>query len=969
MNLIALIPLLSATLYLVLAHAAYAQSSDQHFNRLVAARCLAVALVYFIIFQIHLAEHMSMASFWSRWLLLFFPATAIGFHLAWYCADVRARGLRLIPAIVYISALALAIWHPFADLFGQLSDSQAAGWAFNTTGLVWPASAGLAWLTLLTFIWTVWMLVSTRRITNLLALRRRQVLVAGLVVPAMFDMVMFALLLMGTRTPTMALAALPAVIGGIILLYGNARYHIFTPLRQYESHDMLWSVAEGVLLLTPQGTIQEVNPALCEMTGYREADLIGQDITFLFEDTNAAFRKTILPAIVREHAVSGIEQTCRTSSGKSIPIMFSGSELFDQSGVPSAIVCIISDISEIKRTEEELRMSEERFRTVADFTYDWEYWIGMDGRYLYVSPSCERITGYSPKIFESDPTWLETIVHPDDREKVTQHFHEEIIHDGTFVTRFRVHTRDGSERWIGHVCQPVYNNAGERIGQRASNRDITEQVQVEAMLWKKEECYRAVVEETDDLITQVDPEGRFTYVNHATERIYGISPAECIGRSAFEFVHHDDRVRTEMAFMTWEQQGLTSTTFENRLVNHSGAVYHILWSIKLHYDQASKVTTVTSIGRDISELKRVEEELRQANSSLTAWVGELEQRTHEITVLSELSEVLQICTSVEEAYAVIVRFARRLFPGDSGMMGVRRGTQSVIEPVVVWGDLPMHTHEFLAEECWALRLGRVHVVDDPHRDIVCAHVQPGLTTRSICVPLIAQGETLGVLHLQIAPPMIEREAGLNQRAYEARQRLAVALAKQVALALANVRLRVTLRQQSIRDPLTGLFNRRYMDEMLERELRRATRSEYSVGIIMLDIDRFKQFNDTYGHDGGDALLRAVGGFLQTGTRSEDIVCRYGGEEFMLILPATSPEDIHRRAEQIRGGMKRMQVQHNGHMLGNITVSLGVALFPLHGVTGAEVIKAADSALYRAKTEGRDQVMFAETLVYPISISY
>jgi diguanylate cyclase (GGDEF)-like protein len=167
-----------------------------------------------------------------------------------------------------------------------------------------------------------------------------------------------------------------------------------------------------------------------------------------------------------------------------------------------------------------------------------------------------------------------------------------------------------------------------------------------------------------------------------------------------------------------------------------------------------------------------------------------------------------------------------------------------------------------------------------------------------------------------------------------------------------------LQQQAIRDSLTGLFNRRYMDETLEREMQRAERHQHPIGIIMLDIDHFKRFNDIYGHHAGDLLLQAVGRFLRTHTRGEDIACRYGGEEFILVLPEASLEETRRRAEHIRTAMKHIFVEYSGQMLGGNTISLGAAVFPDHGTTADSLIDEADRALYRAKDAGRDCVVLA-----------
>ncbi|MDP2046614.1 MAG: GGDEF domain-containing protein [Deltaproteobacteria bacterium] len=193
---------------------------------------------------------------------------------------------------------------------------------------------------------------------------------------------------------------------------------------------------------------------------------------------------------------------------------------------------------------------------------------------------------------------------------------------------------------------------------------------------------------------------------------------------------------------------------------------------------------------------------------------------------------------------------------------------------------------------------------------------------------------------------------------EAKQRLAVAVAENLSLALANLKLRESLQNQAIHDPLTGLYNRRYLEETMDRELHRARRQQTFLGVVMMDLDHFKDFNDIFGHTAGDALLSAVANVITTGIRAEDIACRYGGEEFLLIMPGASLETTRERAENLRQSLKNLQVKYQGQLLKSTTISLGVAIFPDHGLTAEEVIAAADAALYRAKQAGRDRVEIA-----------
>ncbi len=342
-------------------------------------------------------------------------------------------------------------------------------------------------------------------------------------------------------------------------------------------------------------------------------------------------------------------------------------------------------------------------------------------------------------------------------------------------------------------------------------------------------------------------------------------------------------------------------------------------------------------------------------------VLERELRNRETALLDELGGLLQTSMTLGEAHAVIEQFAQKCFPQASGALFVMGQARDVLEPACVWGRPAGGRGGMAPDECWALRRGQPHF-SQRAAGIACAHLgdAPGI---SLCVPIVAQNESLGVLQLQWETPSV-RAGAPSERAdapgglWEARERLAVTLAKQIGPAIASLRLRDTLRAQSIRDPLTGLFNRRYMEESLERELHRAARRSSGMSVMMLDIDHFKLFNDTYGHEAGDAMLSAFGALLLSETRREDIACRYGGEEFVVILSDVTPQGALERAQQFRAAVADLHVEHRGEPLASITVSVGVAVFPTHGATAKALVRAADVALYRAKQKGRARVEIA-----------
>jgi len=290
-----------------------------------------------------------------------------------------------------------------------------------------------------------------------------------------------------------------------------------------------------------------------------------------------------------------------------------------------------------------------------------------------------------------------------------------------------------------------------------------------------------------------------------------------------------------------------------------------------------------------------------------------------------------------------------LFSEESGALYLTCNGDGLLEQVARWGPEPTPNSVLRHDDCWCLRRGKEHVIEPDQHAQVCRHMAAAPPAGSICAPLVAQGEVLGMLHVRWSGAPGRREAS---------QRLATTVVDHVALGVANLRLRERLHELSLRDPLTGLFNRRTMEECLEREGLRAQRHGTSVGVVMIDVDHFKPFNDTHGHEAGDSLLRSLGVLLSGAIRGEDIACRYGGEEFTLVLPGAGLADTLQRAEEIRSRVAERLTVDTLHGPAGVTISAGVSVFPLHGTTVQGAVQAADVALYQAKAAGRNRVAAA-----------
>lgn len=355
---------------------------------------------------------------------------------------------------------------------------------------------------------------------------------------------------------------------------------------------------------------------------------------------------------------------------------------------------------------------------------------------------------------------------------------------------------------------------------------------------------------------------------------------------------------------------------------------------------------VASTGDEVGRLAVAIDSMAQ---SIQSRVDELQRHGDELRELKEMNDALQACMTQDEVLAIVRQFALRLFPDQPGMLYLMHASGDHLEAKSRWGD-PAAKNEFLPPDCWAVRRGKTYRVEADSSQPRCHHVDEPPPGNYVCVPLMVQGEMLGLLHLE--------NDRIGKRSQD--QPLLQAVAEHTALTLANLRLRDTLHAQAMRDGLTGLFNRRFMEESLSREMRNARRNNLPVAIVMIDIDHFKRFNDTFGHAAGDILLREVGRLLQRQMRGGDLACRYGGEEFTVILPATALHSAADLAEKLREGARQLRASMDGQTLSQITISLGVACFPEHGDTWEAVLHAADLALMQAKhTRNRTMVYGAE----------
>ncbi len=354
------------------------------------------------------------------------------------------------------------------------------------------------------------------------------------------------------------------------------------------------------------------------------------------------------------------------------------------------------------------------------------------------------------------------------------------------------------------------------------------------------------------------------------------------------------------------------------------------------------------IFRDVTKQKSAQLRLEMANLTLTARNQELDRHNWEIKKLHEMSIELQSCSILETAYPVIKKYMQMVLPAMAGGLYIYSDKARCMELAAAWNEPFNLAGCFTADECLGLMGAGMCKSGEGGSEAICRHVaeEPGITY--ICHPLAIEGAPFGIIHCSWSGS----EMGQHQLD------LAQAVFDSLVLALLNLKMRENLRQESVRDPLTSLFNRRYMEQILPEALFNAQRGSRPLAILMVDIDNFKHINDYFGHPYGDRLLKQVGQLLVKSIRRNDIACRFGGDEFILVMPDAPLESAWGRAEHIKQEMETLNADEAYRGEQRLSLSIGVAAFPDHGQTIEELVEAADKALYLAKQCGRNQIRIA-----------
>ncbi|WP_442941801.1 diguanylate cyclase domain-containing protein [Nostoc sp.] len=442
-----------------------------------------------------------------------------------------------------------------------------------------------------------------------------------------------------------------------------------------------------------------------------------------------------------------------------------------------------------------------------------------------------------------------------------------------------------------------------------------------------------------------DDQSRVLYYNQELQSRFSLDPQEWVGKRNSEFFPDPEEGRQIMENDQIVLKSLRPLKLieEVKMPGNDQPCYWLSFKFPFS-DYATGARRIGGISIDITESIETQRSLTDLNQQLKEKTLKLEVKKGELIYISDMADMLYSCESEDEVYQVVALTCSKLFPNMSGCINIIADSKNYVQTNSTWGPKISSKEVFSLSECWALRRGKLNLSSSCNAGLICSHLIPPVSGVHLCVPLFGKSEVIGILHIYALEQISSED-----------QQIAEIIARYLAFALNNLSIKQRLTYDNLRDGMTQLFNQNYMQTITEQRLAEAERSGQPLSVIFIDIDDFKSYNSHYGHVTANIVLQELAKLLSKSIRSFDIACRWGGEEFVIVMPNMTLETLRKRAEQLRVDVEQMQLKDGDQILESITASFGIAVSE-PGITVKDFLNRANQAMLEAKQTGKNRVM-------------
>jgi diguanylate cyclase (GGDEF)-like protein len=464
-------------------------------------------------------------------------------------------------------------------------------------------------------------------------------------------------------------------------------------------------------------------------------------------------------------------------------------------------------------------------------------------------------------------------------------------------------------------------------------------------LQRSQQMQRLFLDQGPFLAYIKDEQSRSLYYNQELQSRFSVDSQQWLGKTDSEFLPDPEEGRRVMendrvVLKTLQPLKLIE---EVKVPSNNQPCYWLSFKFPFS-DGATGDRRIGGISIDITESIEAQRSLTELNRQLEEKTLKLEAKKQELIYLSDMADMLYSCESKDEVYQAVALTCSKLFPNMSGCICIISNSKNYVQMNSIWGDERTSKEIFSQSECWALRRGKINLLSSGKSGLVCGHLIQPISGAHLCFPLFGQGEVVGILHIY----------ALEEISLEDQQTTEI-IARTLGFALNNLSIKQRLTYDNLRDGMTQLFNQSYMETIAEQRLAEAERLGQPLSVIFLDIDNFKSYNSHYGHLTANIVIQGLAKLLLKSIRSFDIACRWGGEEFVIIMPNMTLENLRKRVEQLRVDVERMQLKDGDQILQGITASFGIAVSE-PGITVRDFLNRANQAMLEAKRTGKNRVM-------------